>query len=180
MFILASVICTQAHAAAYDDCILQHIGSAHTQFATFAVESACIGKLSVPIVKGPFTPVFVEVGDFSGGGPAPVRGIVLRFDNDSDFDVTEVQLSIGDKKSGRKIRFSVYNFESPTPPGAFYTQACEPAKCNIIGSGKSAEVFFPLRWLPASTAEFNTRFDASLELTKGIARKQVQGLQQQN
>jgi hypothetical protein len=66
------LLSTSAFANPYDDCILQHMGTAQNKDAVYAIERACISKTSAPI---PFDDNFTgglsaDVGQFTVAPPA--------------------------------------------------------------------------------------------------------------
>jgi hypothetical protein len=86
-----------AFANPYDDCILQHMGTAQNETAVNAIERACIDKTStaIPPDENFAGGLGGELGKFNTGSGASVEyGLLVTFKNTTNFNITEVMVTI--------------------------------------------------------------------------------------
>jgi hypothetical protein len=154
----------------YDDCILQHMGTAQNQAAVYAIERACINKTSMPIppddnFAGGLT---AAVGNFNTGFGALEYGIVVTLKNTTNFNITEVVVTIHNKHSHEIARYPVTAFNEPLAPGALLTGLGEPALTQIIKPGEIRRFFVHINEAAATPSDFGNEFAWGVMPTKGI------------
>ena len=153
----------------YDDCILQYMGTAQNQAAVYAIERACMGKTSVSIPPDDnFTGgLSADVGNFNIGFGGLEYGIVVTMKNTTNYNITEVMVSIINKTTHEVVRYPVTAFHAPLPPGAVITGLGEPA-LQIIKPGQTDRFFVHITEATANPSAFGKTFTWSVMPTKGI------------
>jgi hypothetical protein len=104
-----TILSHPALANPYDDCILQHMGTAQNQTAVYAIERACIDKTSVPIAPDDNFAggLNANVGEFNTGDiGGPEHGLVVTMKNTTNYNVTEVIITIINKTTHELTRLS--------------------------------------------------------------------------
>jgi len=155
----------------YDDCILQHMGTAQNEAAVHAIERACIGKTSVPIPPDDNFAggIAAAVGNFSTGSGAPEYGLLVTLKNTTKLNITEVVTVIRNTDTKKAEEYPVHEFDEPLPPGAMRTKLAEPAYRQIIRTGATRKFFVRITEARDNPSEFPKRFTWGVVPTKGIA-----------
>ena len=166
-----TILSHPALANPYDDCILQHMGTAQNQAAVYAIERACIDKSSVPI---PPDDNFggglnANVGEFNTGGiGGPEHGLVVTMKNSTNYNITEVIIVITDKTTHEVTRYPVSAFTEPLPPGMLLSGLGEPALTQIIKPGATQRFFVRINEAAGKPSDFGNKFARGVLPTKGI------------
>jgi hypothetical protein len=155
----------------YDDCILQHMGTAQDKAAVNAIERACIAKTSIAIAPNDTFPggLNANLGKFNtGSGVAENYGLLVTIKNTTNYNVTEVVVGIKNKGTQENTRYPVDDFQEPFPPGAILTGLAEPALAKIIKPGETRRFFVHIDEAAATPSEFEKKFTRGVMPTKGI------------
>jgi hypothetical protein len=155
----------------YDDCILQHMGTAQNKAAVHAIERACIGKTSIPIPPDDNFAggIAAAVGNFNTGSGAPEYGLLVTLKNTTNLNVTEVVIAIRNKDTKKAEEYPVHEFDESLPPGVMLTKLAEPAYRQIIKAGETRKFFVRIIEARDNPSEFPKRFTWGVVPTKGIA-----------
>ena len=160
---VSTVIFSQAAVAdPFDECILQHMGTARDQAAVYSIERACISKTSVAI---PYDPDFegalsANVGSFNTGSGASINyGLVITLKNTTKFNITSLKVIIRDKLTKKDSEYFVEEFSGPFPPGFIITGLGEPSRLQIIKIGETRDFFVHIGEFVRTPAEFGKKFD---------------------
>jgi hypothetical protein len=155
----------------YDDCILQHIGTAQNKAAVDAIERACIAKTAIAIPREEVSNfeggINARVGQFNAGFGSLEYGLLVEFKNTTKYNITEVVVTVQNKDTNKTAEYLVDAFNSPLPPGAVLTELAEPAYRQIIPSGKTWSFFVHINEV-ASDGDFGKKFTWGVTPTKGI------------
>jgi hypothetical protein len=157
----------------YDDCILQHMGTAQNEAAVNAIERACIAKTSIAIPReevGNFeSGTNASVGQFNTGYGSLEYGLLVELKNTTKFNITEVVVTVRNKDTNKVTEYPVDTFDAPLPPGALLSKLAEPAYRQIIQSGKTWSFFVRATEVTKSTVvDFGKKFSWGVTPTKGI------------
>ena len=166
-----TILSHPALANPYDDCILQHMGTAQNQTAVYAIERACIDKTSVPIPPDDNFAggLNANVGEFNTGDiGGPEHGLVVTMKNTTNYNVTEVIITIINKTTHELTRYPVAAFNEPLPPGMLLSGLGEPALTQIIKPGATRRFFARINEAAAKPSDFGSKFAWGVLPTKGI------------
>jgi hypothetical protein len=164
-----SLLAAPALGSPYDDCILQHMGTAQNQAAVHAIERACIAKTSIGIAEGTDL-VRATVGKFKMGFSFQ-NGLLVELKNTTQFHITELIVTVQNKDTNKITEYPVDSFIMPTdlPPGYVITGLPETiAFMQIIPSGKTRTFFVHVTEVTDKFADFPKKFSWGIILTKGI------------
>jgi hypothetical protein len=166
-----SLLTAPAIANPYDDCILQHMGTAQSDTAVNAIERACIDKTSVVIPPDDNFAGGLDagLGKFNtGSGAAVDYGLLVTMENSTHYYVTEVVVSVFDKSTKKVTRYSVDTFDAPLPSGTFLTKLGEPAYRWVIKPGTTRQFFVHINEATQTASDFAKKFAWGVMPTKGI------------
>jgi hypothetical protein len=156
----------------YDDCILQHMGTAQNKDAAYAIERACISKTSVVIpleeVRNFEGGIRGNVGQFNVGSGYPEYGLLIEFKNTTKYDITENIITVINNENNKFTEYPVDRLSSVLPPGTWITGLGDPALGQIIPSGKTVTFFVHINEVASSDGDFWKKFSWSARPTKGI------------
>jgi hypothetical protein len=169
--VLLAALIAPARANPYDDCILEHMGTAKIEEAVYAVERACISKTSVPI-----TSTFDELAregrawaDYFNTGFGYSYGLQVTIKNTSPFNITELVVVVQDRKTGKVNEYVLNQFHEPLSGSGFVSKPAPPDFQNIIHVGTTRSFFVAATEVTEGTAkDFFKRFTWGLRLSKGI------------
>jgi hypothetical protein len=104
------------HANPYDDCVLEHMGTAQNEAAVHSIQRACISKSSIVITR-----IFDPTADLDAKawpgnyntGYGWKYGLLVRIKNLSTFNITELVVVVGDQKTNKTNEYVVSDFGEP-------------------------------------------------------------------
>jgi hypothetical protein len=153
----------------YDDCILQHMGTAQNEAAVNAIERACIDKTSIAIPPDDFKGgIDADLGNFNTGSGTLEYGLLVTLKNTTNFNITEVVVIIRDKATNAATQYPVRDFDAPLPPGHLLTKLAEPAYRQIIRPGDTRKFFVRINEGKDNPSAFSKHFTWGVMPTKGI------------
>jgi hypothetical protein len=156
----------------YDDCILQHMGTAQDKTAVNAIERACIAKTSIAIPPDDNFAggLNANIGKFNtGSGAADNSGLLVTMKNTTIYNVTEVVVRIVNKRTQEIARYPIDSFSEPFPPGTVLTGLGEPALLQIVKPGETRRFFVHIDEAMTQPADdFGKKFTWGVTPTKGI------------
>jgi hypothetical protein len=163
------ILAVPALANPYDDCILQHMGTAQNEAAVNAIESACIAKTSVAIPPDDFRGgIDADLGNFNTGSGTLEYGLVVTLKNTTNFNITEVVVIVRDKTTKAATQYPVHDFDAPLPPGAWLTKLAKPANRQIIKAGDTRKFFARINEGKNNPSSFTQHFTWGVVPKKGI------------
>jgi hypothetical protein len=163
-----------AHANPYDDCILEHMGTAQNEAAAHSIQRACISKSSISITRT-FDPTadlnaMAWPGNYNTGYIDGWKyGLLVRIKNLSTFNITELVVIVRDQKTNKTNEYVVSDFDEPLNGPGLISKEAEPAYRNIIPVGKTRAFLVPATEVTEDAInDFFKRFTWNLRLSKGI------------
>jgi hypothetical protein len=166
-----TILSHPALANPYDDCILQHMGTAQNQAAVYAIERACIDKSSVPI---PPDDNFggglnANVGEFNTGRHWWARAWTCRDDEKHH----QLQYYRGNNRYyrqdySRSYSISRFCIHRTITPGMLLSALGEPALTQIIKPGATQRFFVRINEAAGKPSDFGNKFAWGVLPTKGI------------
>jgi hypothetical protein len=155
----------------YDDCILQHMGTAQNNAAVNAIERACISKTSVAVLQEEtemFEGETASVGRYNMGQGSLEYGLLVELRNTTKFNITEVIVTVRNTHTNKISEYPVDAFNSPLPPGAILSGLGDAALIQIIPSGKTRQFFVSITEGADKPADFGKHFSWGVVPSKGI------------
>ena len=145
MCVLA-VVPRTAFANAYDECVLQYMNGAKDKTAVYAIERACISKVSVSVQSDQLTDFaasiyITAVGSFNIWSLTPSAGFLVKIVNVRLNPISSISFFLVDKKTKVISHFPVTRFVEPLPPNVISSGPGEPMFEQIIPPGTSRTFF---------------------------------------
>jgi Rap1a immunity proteins len=160
----------------YDDCILEHMGTAQNESAAYAIQRACISKASIGLTPIS-TPSDLDATAWAGSFNVINSwnyGLLVRIKNSTSFNITELVVEVSDRKTNKTNEYVIDSFDEPAPTGVIITKLGEPAYRNMIPVGKTRSFFVPASEVTKETTnDFFKRFTWNLRLSKGIPTETI-------
>jgi hypothetical protein len=175
--VLLSVYASAGPASAnpYDDCVLQHVGSAQNQTAVYAIERACINKTSVPMSLTDSGTILDSsrawAGSFNMGSGYLQPGMVFEITNDTHFDITQVKIYVVKIGGGIQHIYKISNFRAPLRTGTFLSGLGEPGLTQVIKSGDSRQFVVEIPYADNKNGNFFKEYSWSVIPSEGIPTK---------
>jgi hypothetical protein len=200
--LMISAPVVQAYANPYDDCVLEHLPSAQSEAATFAIERACISKTSIPlnITDVPADLYAKEartIDDMKARASglaylhgmawvahflSPDRlnliyGLLVEIKNSTSFAITELVVTVEDRKTEKTTNeYVISDFDTSLDGPGYISKLADPAQRNIIPVGAARKFFVQASEVTEATADdFSKKFYWHVRLSKGIPIATGQG-----
>jgi hypothetical protein len=159
-----------ATASEFDQCVLQHMQGVTSDLAAASVKESCLRTVETQLphealdVFKTATAAFGQLPAFAEGGV----GLYITLNNNSGYTITELTISIDDKRANSHVPYIIRDFPFvPTPPGIIMGPPRDPTRLKVIGPGPRT-FYTAINETTSNVNEWNDRYRWSLISAKGF------------
>jgi hypothetical protein len=128
-----------ALASEFDKCVLQHMQGVTSDLAASSIKEACLRTVETQLPDEALKALSGATAAF-GQLPALVggAGIYITLNNTSGYTITELSITIENKKTHAFVTYPVRYFPFVPPPGVIMGPPRDPTLEKMIGPGQRA------------------------------------------